>query len=139
MDSHQRRCLRRMLQRYGVSPRSNPAPMPTPAPAQSAEKHIRDYLMGGIALLADYLAFRFVASWLAWAAAFLFWMAIYDYAKSKTPPLIRRGAPIGAALVLIPITVAITGSFVIKRHTLNTKGLRPDSCGNRRRRILLRG
>ncbi|PYU18628.1 MAG: hypothetical protein DMG32_25920 [Acidobacteria bacterium] len=77
--------------------------------------------MGGIALLADYLAFRFGASWLAWAAAFLFWMAIYDYAKSKTPPLIRRGAPIGAALVLIPITVAITGSFVIKRHTLNTK------------------
>jgi hypothetical protein len=55
------------------------------------------------------------------AAALLFWMAVYDYAKSATSVLIRRGAPLGAALVLIPITVAITDSFVIKRHTLTAR------------------
>ncbi len=78
------------------------------APTKANEKHIRDYLLAALSLLAGYLAVKYGASWLAWAAALMFWMAIYDYTKAIHSRLIRLGAPICAGLILILVMLTIT-------------------------------
>lgn len=79
------------------------------SPDAPKERHFGDYLLGAGSILAEYFAVRYSASWLAWFAALLFWLAIYDYTKSKTSNFVRRVVPICAAIVLIPVTMMITG------------------------------
>ena len=45
------------------------------------EHHGREYIIGGIGAVAEYLALRYGISWLAWFAAFLLWLAVVEYTR----------------------------------------------------------
>jgi hypothetical protein len=47
------------------------------------EHHGREYVVGGIGAIAEYLAVRYSISWLAWLAALLFFLAVVEYTRHR--------------------------------------------------------
>jgi hypothetical protein len=45
------------------------------------EHHGREYAIGAIGAVAEYLALRYGMNWLAWLAAFLLWLAVVEYTR----------------------------------------------------------
>lgn len=102
----------------GVAPRSerpalNIAKMPK-------EHHDRDYAIAAMAALAEYLAVIYGAAWLAWLAAFLLWLAFYNYTnrrlfeKSKVRQYGSR--------ILVTCVLAVGTFALVSRVAPNTSG-----------------
>jgi hypothetical protein len=45
------------------------------------EHHGREYVIGAIGAIAEYLALRYGMDWLAWLAAFLLWLAVVEFTR----------------------------------------------------------
>jgi hypothetical protein len=50
----------------------------------ATEHHGREYIVAAVGAFAEYLAVRYGQSWLAWLAAFLLWLAVYEYTKRRS-------------------------------------------------------
>ena len=59
------------------------SPQPETAEFKPEKNIAKDFVLGAVALLAEYLALKYGHDWLAWVAGALFWCAVYDYTKSR--------------------------------------------------------
>jgi hypothetical protein len=77
---------------------------------QPKEHHGREYIIGAIGAIAEYLAVRYDMSWLAWFAALLLWLAVVEYTRHSAS--IKRGWKpaiwIGLALAMAIATFYLT-------------------------------
>ncbi|SRR6266849_6300798 len=72
------------------------------------ERPWRDYALFGGGLLAEFLALKYGAAWLAWCAALAFGLAAYDLTKVLTKRF-KYTARFTAGLVILCGTLAVTG------------------------------
>jgi hypothetical protein len=80
-------------------------------PAPEGTHHGLDFLLGGFALLAEFVAVAYGETWLAWAAAALFVAAFYEYTKAflnRQPQVVRW---------LVTLTVSALLLFAV-RHVI---------------------
>jgi hypothetical protein len=73
------------------------------------EHHGREYIVGAIGAIAEYLSVKYGVSWLAWLAALLFLLAIVEYTRQWVSGRRWRYAVwVGVATVIIVGTYFIT-------------------------------
>lgn len=76
------------------------------SPSRNPEHHGRDYLMAAGAAIAEFLAIKYGAKWLAWFAALLSWLAIYDWTGQQLKRLGKRRWLVYAVAALMLIVAA---------------------------------
>jgi hypothetical protein len=76
------------------------------------EHHGREYLIGAIGALSEYLAVKYEVGWLAWLAAFLLFLAIFEYVSNGSV----RWKPGPTLWVALAVAVIIGTYFVTRRN-----------------------
>ncbi len=84
--------------------------MPASIVSECPESHVWDYFFGGAGVLTEYIAVRYGPGALGWFAALLFFLAFYDFTKTRLSArghFVRFGIPFGAACALIVGTIVL--------------------------------
>jgi hypothetical protein len=65
-----------------------------------SERHHRDYILAGFALLVELVAVAYGEQWIGWGSVALFWLPVYSYAK---PSLKHHPIVVVATLLLVAV------------------------------------